>query len=167
MQPAPKEALAKNAIYAELGGNGGFYTVNYERFLTEDVSIRAGLMYMSISVSAGSGSSMASSSGTWITVPLLAEYTGIRAGAHALNLGGGMDFMYFSGNASTFDATASSSGILPAATADIGYRYSKPSGGFIFKLTYTPMVFVTAETVSFKDKIQHWGGMSFGWRFGN
>lgn len=166
-QPAPEKTFAKNAIYGELAGNGGFYTINYERFLREDVSIRIGAMYMSISVSAGSGQSMAESSGTWMTFPVLFEYTGIRAGAHALNLGAGLDFFYFSGSAGTFDATASSSGILPATTVDIGYRYSDPKGGFLFKIAYTPFVFVTAETQTFSQKVQHWAGLSFGWRFGS
>ncbi len=168
MQQMPEEkSFAKNAIYAELAGNGGFYTINYERFLREDASIRVGAMYMSISVSAGSGQSMAESSGTWMTFPVLFEYTGIRSGAHALNLGAGMDFFYFSGSAGTFDATASSSGVLPAATVDLGYRYSDPKGGFLFKIAYTPFVFVTAETQTFSQKVQHWAGLSFGWRFGN
>lgn len=164
--PAEK-TFAKNAIYAELAGNGGFYTLNYERFLREDASIRVGAMYMSISVSAGAGQNMAESSGTWMTFPVLFEYTGIRSGAHALNLGAGLDFFYFSGSASTFEATASSSGVLPAATLDIGYRYSDPKGGFVFKAAYTPFAFVTAETQTFSQKVQHWAGLSFGWRFGN
>ncbi|MGE0399615.1 MAG: hypothetical protein AB7T06_23065 [Kofleriaceae bacterium] len=166
-QMSEEKSFAKNAIYAELAGNGGFYTINYERFLREDASIRVGAMYMSISVSAGSGQSMAESSGTWMTFPVLFEYTGIRSGAHALNLGAGMDFFYFSGSAGTFDATASSSGVLPAATVDLGYRYSDPKGGFLFKIAYTPFVFVTAETQTFSQKVQHWAGLSFGWRFGN
>jgi hypothetical protein len=168
VQQAPaKEGFAKNAIYAELAGNGGFYTINYERFLREDVSVRVGAMYMSISVSAGSGQNMAESSGTWLTFPVLFEYTGIRAGSHALNLGAGLDFFYFSGSAGTFQATASSSGVLPAATLDIGYRYSNPKGGFMFKAAYTPFAFVTAETQTFSQKVQHWAGISLGWRFGN
>lgn len=167
MQRAPESSFAKNAVYAELAGNGGFYTLNYERFLRDDASIRVGAMYMSISLSAGSGQNMASSSGTWLTFPVLFEYTGVRAGSHALNLGAGLDFFYFSGSAATFDATASSSGLLPAATLDIGYRYGDPKGGFLFKATYTPFVFVTAETQTFSQKVQHWAGLSFGWRFGN
>jgi len=168
MQQMPAEkTFAKNAIYAELAGNGGFYTINYERFLREDASIRVGAMYMSISVSAGSGQNMAESNGTWMTFPVLFEYTGIHAGPHALNLGAGLDFFYFSGSAGTFEATASSSGMLPAATLDIGYRYGNPKGGFVFKAAYTPFAFVTAETQTFSQKVQHWAGLSFGWRFGN
>ncbi len=167
VQQVPEQkTFAKNAIYGELAGNGGFYTINYERFLTEDASIRVGAMYMSISVSAGSGQNMAESSGTWMTFPVLFEYTGIRSGAHALNLGAGLDFFYFSGSVGTFEATASSSGMLPAATVDLGYRYSDPKGGFLFKIAYTPFVFVTAETQNFSQKVQHWAGLSFGWRFG-
>lgn len=170
VQQAPmqeKKSFAKNLIYGELAGNGGFYTINYERFFTEDASVRVGAMYMSISVSAGSGQNMAESSGTWVTIPVLFEYTGIRSGSHALNLGAGLDFFYFSGSAGTFEATASSSGMLPAATLDLGYRYGDPKGGFMFKAAYTPFAFVTAETQTFSQKVQHWAGLSFGYRFGN
>lgn len=152
---------AENALYAELGGNGAWYSINYERFIRPDAAIRAGLMYMSISVTAGSGTNSASANGTWMTIPLMFEYLGVHSGSHALELGAGVSMMYFSGNASTFDATAMSSGVVPVGTATIGYRYSNPDGGFIFKAGYTPLLFVTTET---KD-ILHWGGMSFGYRF--
>ena len=156
--PAPS---ANNALYVELGGNGGFYTVNYERFLRRDASVRVGLMYMSISASAGSGMDSASANVTWTSIPLMFQYLGVAAGSHALELGGGVNMMYMSGNASTFDSTASSSGVIPVGTATLGYRYSDPTGGFVFRAGYTPLFFVTTEV---KD-IFHWGGLSFGYRF--
>jgi hypothetical protein len=156
--PAPS---ANNALYVELGGNGGFYTVNYERFLRKDASVRVGLMYMSISASAGSGMDSSSAKVTWTSIPLMFQYLGVAAGSHALELGGGVNMMYMSGNASTFDATASASGVIPVGTATLGYRYSDPSGGFIFRAGYTPMFFVTTEV----KEVFHWGGLSFGYRF--
>jgi len=156
--PAPS---ANNALYVELGGNGGFYTINYERFLRRDASVRVGLMYMSISASAGSGMDSASAKVTWTSVPVMFQYLGIAAGSHALELAGGVNMMYMSGNASTFDSTASASGVIPVGTATLGYRYSDPTGGFVFRAGYTPLFFVTTEV---KD-IFHWGGASFGYRF--
>lgn len=82
------------------------------------------------------------------------EYLGVASGAHALELGGGVDLM--SGTASTFGATAMDNGVIPVPTATVGCRY-----GFVFRAGYTPIVFVTTET----KQVFHWGGMSFGYRF--
>jgi hypothetical protein len=149
---------APNALYVEVGGNGAFYSLNYERYLRPDAAVRIGAMYMSVSASAGSSSAKAS----WLTVPIMLEYLGIHAGNHALEVGAGVDMMYFSGTASTFDATAMSDGLIPVGTATVGYRYSNPAGGFVFKAGYTPLFFVTTET----KQVFHWGGLSFGYRFG-
>ena len=92
---------------------------------------------------------------------LFRSYLGIRAGSHALEVGGGVNFMYFSGSAATFDATAMSSGVIPVGSLTAGYRYSNPDGGFVFRAGYTPLLFVTTE----QKEIFHWGGMSFGYRF--
>jgi hypothetical protein len=152
---------AENALYAELGGNSGWYSLNYERFLRPDMAVRVGLSYMSVSATAGSGMDQASASATWATLPLMFEYLGVHAGSHALELGAGVNMMYFSGNAATFDATAMSSGVVPVGTATLGYRYSNPGGGFVFRAGYTPLIFVTTQ----QKEIFHWGGLSFGYRF--
>jgi hypothetical protein len=162
---ATPEPVAKNAIYLELGGAGGLYTLNYERFVAKDMSIRAGLGYISLTASATSGDEMASAKASWTSVPLMFNYLGIAHGGHALELAGGVSLMRFTGAVSTFDATesnsASGSTLLPVGTAVIGYRYSQPTGGFTFRAGYTPLIFLTTE-----DKgIAHWGGMSFGYRF--
>jgi len=151
--PAP----AQNALYVELGGNGAFYSINYERYLRPDMAVRVGGSFMSIDASAGSAESKSS----WLTIPLMFEYLGVASGPHALELGGGVDLMWFSGTASTFDATAMDKGVIPVGTATLGYRYSAPDGGFVFRAGYTPLFFVTTST----KQVFHWGGMSFGYRF--
>jgi hypothetical protein len=148
---------AQNAVYVELGGNGAWYSVNYERYLRKDASVRIGAMYMSVEASAGESSASAS----WLAVPIMFNYLGLAAGNHALELGAGLDVMHFSGGASSFDATAEASGIVPVGTATVGYRYASNDGGFLFRAGYTPLFFVTTEP----KQIFHWGGMSFGYRF--
>src|SRR5262245_53289303 len=156
---AEQATPAKNALYAELGGNGAWYSLNYERFLRNDASVRIGAMYMSVTASSGSSTANA----TWLAVPIMFNYLGLHAGSHALELGGGLDLMYFSAGASSFEATADASGVTPVGTATIGYRYSNPEGGFVFRAGYTPMFFFQSET----QKVFHWGGLSFGYRFGS
>jgi len=154
---AEKSASAGNALYVELGGNGAWYSVNYERYLRDDASVRLGAMYMSVEATAGESSASAS----WLAIPVMFNYMGLAAGNHALELGAGVDFMHFSAGASTFDATATASGFVPVGTATIGYRYARPQGGFLFKAGYTPLFFVTTD----EKQVFHWGGMSFGYRF--
>jgi hypothetical protein len=158
---ATSQPHAQNALYAELGGNSGWYSINYERFIMPDAAIRVGLSYMSVSATAGSGGNSSSANATWATLPLMFNYLGLRAGSHALELGGGVNMMYFSGSAATFDATAMSSGVIPVGALTVGYRFSNPDGGFVFRAGYTPLIFVTTE----QKEIFHWGGMSFGYRF--
>src|SRR5262245_18982497 len=65
------DRFARNAIYGELGGAGGFYSLNYERFLRKDASIRGGVMYLSMSATATGGGGTSSASATWISIPLM------------------------------------------------------------------------------------------------
>jgi hypothetical protein len=158
---AQAKPVAQNSLYLELGGTSMFYSLNYERFVTPEVAIRVGFSYMSISATAGSGMNQENASASWLTIPIMAEYLGIHNGAHALELGAGMDMMYFSGSASTFDDSAMASGVLPVGAANIGYRYSDPKGGFIFRASYTPLFVITSST----KEVFHWAGLSFGYRF--
>jgi hypothetical protein len=152
---------AKNALYVELGGNGGIYSVNYERFLIDDGAVRLGLMYMSIGVSAGSGMNRASSGATWLSVPLMFNYYGVGSENHKIELGGGLVFMHMSAGVSTFDATAKASGLLTVGTASIGYRYAPAAGGINFKIAFTPLFFFASDAGAFLP----WAGLSFGYGF--
>src|SRR6185503_16409972 len=127
-----EKSSAGNALYVELGGNSAWYSLNYERYLRDDASVRVGAMYMSVQASAGEASANAS----WLAVPIMFNYLGLHAGSHALEL---------------------AAGIVPVGTATIGYRYASPDGGFLFKAGYTPLFFVTTE----EKQVFHWGGMSF------
>jgi len=156
-QPADKE----NDIYLELGGTSLLYSLNYEHFLNPDLAVRVGFSYISVSAVATNGMTTDTATASWATVPLMAEYLGLRNGAHSLEVGAGVNFMYMSGHASTFDSTASFTGVTAVPAANIGYRYSDPKGGFVFRAGYTPLFVVTGQ-----DKtVISWFGTSFGYRF--
>ena len=156
-QPADKD----NDIYLELGGTSLLYSLNYEHFLNPDLAVRVGFSYISVSAVATNGMTTDSATASWATVPLMAEYLGLRNGAHSLEVGAGVNFMYMSGHASTFDSTASFTGVTAVPAANIGYRYSDPKGGFVFRAGYTPLFVVTGQ-----DKTMiSWFGTSFGYRF--
>ena len=87
MQPAPMSLSARaepadkqNDIYLELGGTSLLYSLNYERFLNPDLAIRVGFSFISVSAVASNGMTTDSATASWATVPLMAEYTGIRSG---------------------------------------------------------------------------------------
>jgi hypothetical protein len=151
------DRVAKNGVFLELAGEGGFYSLNYERFLLNDVAARVGVMYMGISASAGTDSASVS----WLAVPIMAEYTGLRSGSHALELAAGVTIHHISGSASTFDAFSSGSGTLVAISPAVGYRYQNPAGGMIFRATFSPLFFPSASTGSFLP----WFGISVGYGF--
>lgn len=168
MQPAPmslsaqaEPAAKQNDLYIELGGTSLLYSLNYERFLSPDFAVRVGFSYISVSATASNGMTTDSATASWATVPLMAEYLGIRSGSNSLEVGAGLNMMYMSGHASTFDATSSFTGVTAVPAANIGYRYSDPKGGFVFRAGYTPLFVVTGQ-----DKTMiSWFGTSFGYRF--
>ncbi len=157
---APKSA--DNLVFVELAGNAGFYSVNFEHMLNPDMGVRVGASYMSVTATASSGPNMSSASATIAAAPVMFDYLGIRSGAHALELGAGIDLMYFGAGASiSGSGSAMASGFTPVGTATIGYRYASPDGGMVFRAGYTPLIFVTGDN----KQVFHWGGISAGYRF--
>ncbi len=127
---------ANNVLYVELAGNGGIYSINYERFFTDNINARVGFGYISLSASGGSSSGHASI----LFIPLTANYMGIGSADHKLELGLGPLFVNASAGASGVGGTAAhASGFAVAGTATIGYRYVPHDGGFNFKLGFTPI----------------------------
>ena len=152
--PKPVERTAHNAIFLEIAGNGLLYSVNYERlFGDSDFSVRAGFSFISIGASGGGASARA----TLMTFPILGNYY-VGGKNHKLQLGAGVTLMYASESAGSGGVgVASVSGLVPAPTLAIGYRYLPSDGGFSFFIGFTPFI------VPGGDKpILPWAGMSFG-----
>ncbi len=125
-----QERTARNGLYVELGGNGGVWSLNYERFLTDDLSLRIGGSYTSITDTAGTSVTLA-------TFPLTASWLGLRSGGHALELGAGVVFA--SATLSTGNFGAEAFGSAAIGTAIVGYRYAPLDGGFTLRLAFTPL----------------------------
>ena len=149
-----KERTAFNSIFIELLGNGGLYSLNYDRLVTDYLSIRGGFSYFSISA-AGNGSS---ASVTFMTFPIMANFL-VGSPSHKLELGAGPLFAYAGGSTSSggVGGTVSGSGFGVAGTAVIGYRYVPYDGGFHFKVGFTPLFGAGG--------VLPWGGISFGYTF--
>lgn len=141
---------ANNVIFAELLGNGLLYSVNYERFLSDDLSVRVGFGYVSVNASSSDSSAHAS----LLTVPVLVNYY-VGGVNNKLQLGIGGTFVDVSAATSTAGSGAvSGTGFMPIATGVVGYRYIPHDGGFAFGVGLTPFVG--------PGGFQAWGGLSLG-----
>src|SRR5260370_24642296 len=135
------ERSARSCICIELGGNGAWYSLNYERFVMDEAAIRIGGMFMSLSASATGGGTTSTASASWFAAPLMFSYLGIGSANHKLELGAGATMMYFSGSGTNnFRSSINASGFVMAPTATVGYRYVPTAGGFNFKAGFTPLL---------------------------
>ena len=137
---------APNAMYVELLGNGGLYSLNYDRLLTPRVAARVGFM--------GLGAATDSVSGGVIAAPLMVSYLFGEGNSH---LETGVGVMLAAGaidDVADFEDESFSGAI---GTATIGYRYQRPGGGFVFRVGVTPLFDTTG--------IAPWIGLSLGYGF--
>jgi hypothetical protein len=145
---------ANNSLYLELGGNGAIYSLNYERFLRDDVSLRVGFGYVSLEGAKINGGTVTHDV-SLLTIPVTASYLGMGSGNHRLELGAGAVFADIAGSSSSDGAEAfgSASGVVGTAVA--GYRYVRPGGGFTFRAAFTPLFG--------EGGFQPWAGIAFGY----
>lgn len=130
-QEGPRSEMpAQNTIYAEGLGAGLFYSINYERRVIDELGVRAGFGYTSVSASAGSSSSKS----TYLTIPITASYLGLHSRKATFEAGGGMTLAYASGEASTGLSNASGSGMTPFVVGFVGYRLHPVGAGFNFRI---------------------------------
>ena len=113
-----------NSIYLEFLGNGGLYSVNYDRLFSDDVGVRIGFMYFE------ADKFIFANDLQILIIPITLNYL-IGSGNHKLELGGGPLIAFASGRASFFGLFEGEkrSGSRVGATATIGYRYQKSYGG--------------------------------------
>jgi hypothetical protein len=155
---------AENAIYLDLLGPGLFYSINYDRMLTDDLSARIGFSYLSFGASAESsdGSASAEASFGYWAIPLTVSYLGIGSYSNMLEVGGGPVIMHVRGSgiveADGDSAEAGASTTLFAATAMVGYRHQPADGGFVFRVGASPVM-------AFGAGLLPWGYLSLGAAF--
>lgn len=137
-----------NSIYFELFGNGGLYSINYDRLFTENIGGRIGFMYLP------SIDFVLTSAENIIVVPVMLNYL---AGENSrLELGAGIVFVSVD-DVGFFGFKSSKGGSAVAGTAVIGYRYQPKDGGFLFRIGLTPFFSGNGAEVS--------GGLSLGFSF--
>lgn len=130
--------IKHNSIYLELGGNSGFYSINYDYTfsLSESTKLAAGAglgYYKTHSYAEG-------------PVPTIKNLFFITPEAN---------FMF--GKKSHHFETGVSLLLFQIPTLRVGYRYQPAKGGFLFRAGFTP--FITGLDFT------PWGGLSFGYTF--
>lgn len=154
---------APNSIFVEGLGAGLWYSINYERIFFEQVGVRAGFGFVSLSASAGD----ASSSAAFVAVPITINWIGLRGGKSALELGGGVTPVFTSASASS-GLTASGTGSTAYGSFHVGYRLHPQTAGFQFRVglmaVYGPGLGFSATNPSSVGVIP-WGYISFGASF--
>jgi hypothetical protein len=120
----------RNSVQLELGGNGGFYSFNYERIILNGnrfkTSGRVGVAYYPPSTGIID---------LWIPVLVNEIYS---FGKHHIELGIGYSFTY----SATRDAENNPSNWKWEGfyTGRLGYRYQKPNGRLIVRAAFTPFL---------------------------
>ncbi len=128
---------SRNAIYAEIYGPGILYSVNYERFISGNSTVRVGASTFTTSYNSGKEQSR------FFVFPLIAYYL-VGSGSSKFEAGGGIDVMMT--RAKDYgDIEVLSSPIVSSATAillvgSIGYRYQPLGGGFHFRIAFNPLL---------------------------
>ena len=111
------QSEAKNVLYIEFLGNGGFISANYERFLTQNLSLRIGM---------GSLFGLVT-----VTFPVMVNYCFGKE--YRFEIGGGLLHV----------PEGKWDGTVPTAT--LGYRYQDITGGTVFRISFTPLINESGE----------------------
>jgi hypothetical protein len=148
---AQEVILSKNAVFFEILGNGGLYSINYERCLSENLIGRIGFSsFLSVDVIGGE------TGGRITTIPILITYFSGKKKSH-FEIGGGMLF-----GKDNEDQVA---GTIIDLTSFIGYRYQAPGKGILFRIGLTPFLSLDNKA-NYPDKgLSLSGGISLGYHF--
>jgi len=159
---AQSSRSAHNSIYVELLGNSYYYSLNYDRMITEYLSLRIGIMAISHDVMKINKSISGEVWDEMYHYPLMINY--LSPGNHKFELGIGVQFFKHIVDEDWYEHLLRYSyGPLDQpqqvfsfySTATIGYRYQPKDGGLIFRIGFTP---IFGEDIGFKP----WGGLSLG-----
>ena len=160
--PAAAQVRARNSVYAELLGNGGLYSINYDRRLGGGgASIRVGAA--SFQAQGGFLVSVPDERHRFLLAPVLLNVlTG--AGTHHLELGGGV--IVGSEQVTRARSGQSERFTLLSATGTLGYRRQPADGGFVFRIGLTPIYGFGTEEAAYPEKgLFFSGGLSVGISF--
>lgn len=144
-----ERAIVKNAFYLELFGNGGFYSINYERCLQSHTLCRIGF-----STFQTTDLFVRTDPGRITTFPLLVSHLSGH-NKHHFELGGGLLLGKW--------RESSETGLIFNLTSFIGYRFQPPGQGFLLRIGLAPMV--SLNKTNYPESFFISPGLSLGYHF--
>ena len=121
---------ARNQLFFELLGNGGAYSINYERLLTDRWAVRLGFSAWS------SQGLWSDNEKTYLMVPVTSSLL-FGKGSNFLEVGGGVVWGHITKKYDNGTAPTERQ-IVTNLTGILGYRHQPPGGGFVFRIALTP-----------------------------
>lgn len=147
----------RHAVYAELGGTAGIWSVNYDLMALNinefKIGARVGWSFLTEGYA-----------GTTIDmhIPLTVNFMYAFKEKHHIELGIGTQIASYEIRSVK---TATDTGFVRKTEAlgncTLGYRFQSPDGGFMFRAFYSP--FFYQDGIYFR--YEHWAGLSVGYAF--
>ncbi|CAA6811338.1 MAG: Unknown protein [uncultured Aureispira sp.] len=147
----------KHAVYAELGGSAGIWSVNYDLMALNINNFKIGARV-------GFGFMTEGYAGTTIDlhIPLTVNFLYAIKEKHHVELGLGTQIASYEIRSVK---TATDTGFVRKTETlgnfTFGYRFQNPDGGFMFRVFYSP--FFYQDGINFR--YEHWAGLSVGYAF--
>ncbi|MDP1803377.1 MAG: hypothetical protein Q8L81_18585 [Bacteroidota bacterium] len=153
----------RNSLFLEVGGQGGFYSIGYDRILEINGKIRhtssIGLSYLFFGV--GSKTNLRPQI---FSLP----YSNNIVFKNGFELGIGATILLYTETRTSYyhGGSSTNTDINPYlfAVPRIGYRYQKNTGGVFFRAALTPLIKLISGDPSFY-RVLPWGGISIGKSF--
>ncbi|WP_157899137.1 hypothetical protein [Luteitalea pratensis] len=152
--PDTKAPARANAVYFELLGNGGLFSVNYERALTPALRVRIG-------AASWTAEDLFGGTATHISTFPMMLHVVPGDGAHHVEAGLGV----LPGQRGP-DRSAGGSGAFVSLIGVVGYRYEPRGSRFLFRAGVTPFYGFGDASIAYPDEgFMPSVGVSFGARF--
>ena len=149
--------LARNHLFFELLGNGGVYSINYERFLTDRWALRLGFADWDAE------GFWSDSEKNYLMVPVTSSLL-FGHGSNFLEVGAGLVWgrvtKDYDNNSQPRERQT-----ITNLTGILGYRHQPPAGGFVFRIAFTPFYSLNDEDGWPEDDFTPSFGVSWGGAF--
>jgi hypothetical protein len=149
---------SRNNAYLELLGNGGVYSINYERIVVENVALRLGFGAFKSGTLFGEGTQ------SIVTVPVMVNFlSGKKKGKFEAGAGFLFGRQKFRSSFGSGNNTASP---ILDLTGVIGYRHQPSTKGFMYRVGLTPFYALKGGDDPYPDSgFSLSGGVSVGYSF--
>ena len=159
--PAAK-VNATDAAFLEVGGPGGFYSVNYDHLLDDVLSLRAGATSWSTTSFDKQGEKV---DAAILGATLRYDISRFVDRIDGRYLEAGATITFGSHSRSSY-GTSEASGTFTTLVPMLGIRYQPPHGGFMYRATATPYVPLSGGTARYPQEGARAGAsLSVGYAF--